>query len=57
MTRVRVEFIHTCPCCDEYGPTIQAAASRYGDRVEVRIYHAGRDFDYLKTYGPVTRGR
>jgi len=56
MTRVRVEFIHTCPCCDEYGPTIQAAASRYGDRVEVRIYHAGRDFDYLKTYGPVTRG-
>ena len=31
-------------------------AGRFEDEVEVRIYHAGKDFDYLRTYGPVSRG-
>ena len=56
MPKVQVEFINTCQCCDEYGRIIRSAASRHGDDVEVKIYYAGKDFDYLKKYGPVTRG-
>lgn len=56
MPKVQVEFINTCPCCDEYGRIIQSIASRHGDQIELKFYLAGKDFDYLKKYGPVTRG-
>jgi hypothetical protein len=54
--KIKVEFINTCPCCDEYVQTIKNTAAKYGDDVEVKIYHAGKDFDYLKKYGMVTKG-
>lgn len=56
MAKVTVAFINTCPCCDKYGRFIHEAASRHGDAVEVTIYHAGKDFDYVRKYGPVTKG-
>lgn len=56
MSKVCVELINTCPCCDEYGRIIRSAAKNYGEDVEVKIYYAGKDFEYLKKYGPVTRG-
>lgn len=56
MSKVQVEFINTCHCCDEYGSIIRSAASRYGDSVEVKIYYAGKDFDYVRKYGPITKG-
>jgi len=56
MSKVRVEFINTCPCCDEYGRIISSAASKYGDVVEVKLYYAGKDFDYIRKYGPITKG-
>ncbi len=56
MARVTVEFINTCPHCAGYEETVKAVADRFGDDVEVRIYHAGRDFDYLRKYGPVSKG-
>lgn len=56
MQKVTVEFINTCPCCDEYGRAIQSAAAKFADAVDVRIYFAGKDFDYVRKYGPVTRG-
>ena len=56
MSKVQVEFINTCQCCDEYGRIIRSAASKHGDDVEVKVYHVGKDFDYLKKYGPITRG-
>lgn len=56
MSKVRVEFVNTCPCCDEYGQIIKNAAEKYGDDVEVNIYYAGKDFDYVKKYGMVTKG-
>jgi len=56
MSKVKVEFINTCPCCDEYGRIIRSAASKYGDDVEVKIYHAGKDFDYIRKYGQITKG-
>lgn len=54
--KVRVEFINTCSCCDEHGDTIRKIAAQYGDTVDVSIYHAGKDFDYLKKYGMITKG-
>ena len=56
MPKITVEFINTCPCCDEHVRDIKNAAATYGDDVEVKIYHAGKDFDYLKKYGMVTKG-
>jgi len=56
VSKVKVEFINTCSCCEEYGRIIRSVASGHGDKVEVKIYIAGKDFDYLKKYGPVTRG-
>ena len=54
--KVKVEFINTCACCDAHGETIKKVAARFGDAVDVSIYHAGRDFEYLKKYGLITRG-
>ena len=47
MAKVKVEFINTCPCCVGYEEYIKEVAARYPDEVEVKIYHAGKDFDYL----------
>lgn len=56
MPRILVEFINTCPCCDEYVRIVRSAAAPYGDAVEVKIHYAGRDFEYLKKYGPINKG-
>ncbi len=56
MSKVTVEFINTCACCDEHGANIKKIAEPYGKDVEVSIYYAGKDFDYLKKYGMVTKG-
>ena len=54
--KIKVEFINTCACCDEHGENIKKIADRYGDAVDVSIYYAGKDFDYLKKYGIMTKG-
>jgi hypothetical protein len=56
MTKVHVEFINTCPCCDEHGANIKNIAARFGDQVEVSLYSAGKDFGYLKKYGMISKG-
>ncbi len=56
MAKVHVEFINTCSCCAETGRTIQEVAAGYGDDVDVKLYVAGRDFDYLKKYGMISKG-
>lgn len=56
MAKVIVEFINTCSCCDEHGNTIKNIAAKYGEAIEVKIYYAGRDFDYVKKYGMITKG-
>ncbi len=53
---VEVEFINTCPCCDVHVKTIKEVAVPYGDQVKVKIYYVGKDFDYLKKYGMLTKG-
>ena len=56
MAKVQVEFINTCACCDEHGESIKNIAARFGDDVDVAIYHAGKDFGYLKKYGMISKG-
>ena len=56
MAKVQVEFINTCPCCDEHGANIKNIAARFGDQVEVSLYYAGKDFGYLKKYGMISKG-
>ncbi len=56
MAKVQVEFINTCACCDEHGENIRKIAARFGGAVDVSIYYAGKDLDYLKKYGMISRG-
>ena len=56
MAKIKVEFINTCSCCDEHGENIKKIAARYNDEVDVSIYYAGKDFDYLKKYGMISKG-
>jgi hypothetical protein len=56
MAKVQVEFINTCPCCDEHGANIRKIAARFGDQVEVSLYYAGKDFGYLRKYGMISKG-
>ena len=56
MARVRVEFIHTDSSCDEMGRMVKDVAAQYGDFVEFKIYVAGRDVDYLKKFGSISKG-
>ena len=42
MSKVRVEFINTCPCCVGYEECIKEVAGRYQDDVEVKVYQLVR---------------
>jgi len=53
---VRIEFINTCPCCDGYGDVLRDLAARFPDKIDLSVYYAGKDFDYLPKYGPISRG-
>jgi len=56
MGKVKVEFINTCPSCHEYEETIKRIAVKHAGEVDVQIYYAGKDFEYLKKYGLITKG-
>ena len=47
MAKVQVEFINTCPCCDEYGRIIQAAAAKHADEVDAAGGERRVDVGYL----------
>lgn len=32
---------------------MQAAAAKHKDKVETKIYYAGKDVSYIKKYGPI----
>ena len=52
----QVEFINTCSCCDGYGNLLKDIAKRFPEKIDLKIYYAGKDFDYLPKYGNITRG-
>jgi hypothetical protein len=56
MAKVQVEFINTCPSCDGYARMIESVAGKFGAEVAVKIYYTGKDMDYIRKYGMVTKG-
>ena len=56
MSNVLVEFINTCPTCDGYSSYLNELQKEYEDKIEVKLYYAGKDFDYLEKYGMIDRG-
>ncbi|PLV63118.1 thioredoxin-like (seleno)protein SaoT [Brachyspira pilosicoli] len=56
MSKVLVEFINTCPTCDGYSSYLKELQETYKDKIEVKLYYAAKDFDYLAKYGMVDRG-
>ncbi len=56
MAKVKIEFINTCAHCAETSRIIQKIAAGYGGDVELKEYVAGKDFDYLKKYGMISKG-
>lgn len=56
MNKVLVEFINTWSGCDGYTRAVEAAAAKYKDKVEVKIYYAGKNMDYVRKYGVIFRG-
>lgn len=56
MSKVLIEFINTWPTCDEHGMFVRKIGEKYSDKVEVKLYQAGKDFSYIKKYGMITKG-
>ena len=56
MSKVKIEFINTCPCCEGFGDMLRDIKNRFPEDVDLKIYHAGVDFDYLQKYGQMLRG-
>lgn len=56
MRKVLVEFINTWSGCDGHTRAVEVAAAKHGDKVDVKIYYAGKDMDYIKKYGMIFKG-
>lgn len=56
MKKVLVEFINTWAGCDGYTRAVEAAAAKYKDKVDVKIYYAGKNMEYVKKYGVIFKG-
>jgi hypothetical protein len=54
--KVLVEFVNTCPHCAGYERDVRNVAARFGEGVALHVYTAGKDFDYVRRYGVITRG-
>ncbi|TXJ20562.1 thioredoxin family protein [Brachyspira aalborgi] len=56
MSKMLVEFINTCSTCDGYSSYLNELYNQYRDKIELKIYYAGKDFDYIQKYGIIDRG-
>ncbi|MCL2619333.1 MAG: thioredoxin-like protein [Defluviitaleaceae bacterium] len=56
MVKTKIEFINTCPCCDGNENFLREVAENHADKVDITIYNAGKDFNYLEKYGQILRG-
>lgn len=56
LEKVLIEFINTWSSCDGYTRAVEVSAAKYKDKVDVKIYYAGKDFDYIKKYGVIFKG-
>lgn len=51
MKKNLIEFINVCAWCDTLTPFVEELGKKYKDHVDVKIYKAGKDFDYIRKYG------
>ncbi|MDR1773405.1 MAG: thioredoxin family protein [Clostridioides sp.] len=56
MEKILVEFINTCPTCEEHARVIKEICDKYPEKIDLKIYYAGKDFSYIKKYGVITKG-
>lgn len=56
MANILVEFINTCPTCDSYSSYLNELKNIYKDKMSLKVYYAGKDFDYIPKYGMIDRG-
>lgn len=50
-----IEFINVCAWCDRYGGLVKALGEEYSDKINIKIYKAGKDFEYIRKYGMVSK--
>ncbi|MDY4194145.1 MAG: thioredoxin-like (seleno)protein SaoT [Bariatricus sp.] len=55
MEKPCIEYISACARCEVFGDLVQVLEKEYEGRVNVKIYRAGKDFDYIKKYGATTK--
>ena len=55
MGKILVEFINTCVWCNKYGVFVEEHIKKYNGKVELKVYRAGKDFEYIKKYGMVMK--
>ena len=55
MEKPCIEYISACAWCEVFGDLVQVLGEEYKGKVNVKIYRAGTDFDYIKKYGAVTK--
>ena len=53
--KILIEFINVCAWCDRYGSLVKALGEKHKGKICVKIYKAGKDFEYIKKYGMVSK--
>ena len=55
MKKGLVEFVNVCAWCDNYTAFVEELGVKYSDKLNVKIYKAGKDFEYIRKYGMLTK--
>ena len=55
MEKPCIEYISACAGCEVFGDLVQVLGKEYEGKIHVKIYRAGKDFDYIPKYGAVTK--
>ena len=55
MKKATLEFINACAWCNVYTSLVEGLGEEYRDKVQVKIYKVGKDFEYIRKYGPVMK--
>ena len=50
MNKPCIEYICACAWCEVFGDLVQVLEKEYEGKVHVKIYRAGKDFDYIPKY-------
>lgn len=56
MPKILVEFINTWPTCNQYSEFVKEVVEKHKDKIDCKIYYAGKDVSYIRKYGPIMKG-